>query len=85
MSRPAALEAVRRGHDRHFAAGEPTDEALLDGDRDYAEGLALLARAGDLEGVRALADLITACARAHAEGRPENADAAWRETTRMFG
>ena len=85
-ARAGALEAVRRGHDLHYHdPSGPGDGALLDGDRHYAEGLAALAGAGDLEGVRALAGLITACARAHAEGRPEDAAAAWRETASMFG
>ena len=77
-AREAALAAVREGYDLHYAeASGPGDGALLDGDRRYADGLAALADAGDLEGVRVLADLITACARAHAEGRPAEAESAW--------
>ena len=84
--RGEALASVRQGHDLHYAdpAG-PGDEALLDGDRLYAQGLDALAREGDLEGVHALAGLITACARAHAEGRRSDASAAWREMERSFG
>jgi hypothetical protein len=87
--RAAALEAVRRGHDLHYARSadpaRPGDTELLDGDRLYAEGLATLAADGDLEGVRALAALITRCARAHAEGRPDEAASAWHETATIFG
>ena len=87
--RTVALDAVRRGHDLHYAGGpdpaRPRDGDLLDGDRLYAEGLEALAAAGDLEGVRRLAALITECARAHAEGRPADAAAAWREAERAFG
>jgi hypothetical protein len=84
--RAAALEAVRAGHDLHYPGESgPGDHALLDGDRLYAQGLDALAAAGDLEGVRALAALITACARAHAEGRPADAAAAWREAEARFG
>jgi hypothetical protein len=85
-ARAAALGAVRRGHDLHYpGAAGPGDAELLDGDRLYAEGLDALAAAGDLDGVRGLAALITACARAHAEGRPADAAAAWREAERTFG
>jgi hypothetical protein len=80
--REAALAAVREGYELHYGeAAGPGDGALLDGDRRYADGLAELAAAGDLEGVRVLADLITACARAHAEGRPTEAESAWRGAT----
>ena len=84
-ARVAALASVREGHDLHYAQGAPGDEALLDGDRLYADGLAALAADGDLEGVRALAALITGCARAHAEGRHADASAMWREAERTFG
>jgi hypothetical protein len=75
--RVRALAAVRRGYEHHYGAAQDADAALLDGDKDYADGLAALAAAGDLDGVRMLAELITACARAHAEGRPQDAEAAW--------
>jgi hypothetical protein len=54
------------------------DLALLAGDRLYALGLARLAALGDVEAVAVLADLISRCAQAHAEGDPARADAAWR-------
>jgi hypothetical protein len=77
------LDAIREGYRLHYADGdvvrtEDRDLALLAGDRLYALGLARLADAGDLEAVRILADLISECAKAHAEHAPERADAAWR-------
>jgi len=80
------IEAIREGELLHygaarmFAAIEP-DLALLAGDRLYALGLARLADLGDLEAVVVLADLIADSARAHAEGAPDRARAAWHEAT----
>ncbi len=88
MSDPAreeALRLVREGHDLHYGPSEHPDRALLDGDRLYAAGLERLARTGDVEAVRALADLISECARAAAEGRPELAAESWRATARAMG
>ncbi len=78
------LEAIREGELLHHGSGRVVDTAdpdlaLLAGDRLYALGLERLAALGDLDAVRALADLISASARAHAEGRPELAEAAWAE------
>ncbi len=89
-AREEALRLVREGHDLHYGAthGRPAgdaDLALLDGDRLYAAGLERLAATGDLEAIRALADLISACARAAAEGRPEAAAESWRATARLLG
>jgi hypothetical protein len=53
------------------------DLALLAGDRLYALGLERLAAAGDLDAVRALADVIALGAAAHAAGDPELARAVW--------
>jgi hypothetical protein len=50
---------------------------LLAGDHLYALGLARLAALGDLDAVAELADVISLSAQAHAEGRPELAEAAW--------
>ena len=85
------VEAVHEGYLSHYATGRVVvtgdpDLALLAGDRLYALGLARLAELGDLDGVRVLADLISRCAQAHAEGSPDDARAAWetgvREITR---
>ena len=81
------LEAVREGYELHYGNPrlvdtEDADLALLAGDRFYALGLQRLAALGDLDAVRALADLISESARLHAEGRPEEADAHWARATR---
>ena len=78
------LEAIREGELLHYGEGRVVgtgdpDLALLAGDRLYALGLERLAALGDLEAVRALADVISASARAAAESRPELADAAWAD------
>jgi hypothetical protein len=86
VSRAEALELVRQGHDLHYAeAAEDPDLALLDGDRLYAAGLETLAATGDLEAIRALADLISECARAAAEEQRGAAASAWAATTRQLG
>jgi hypothetical protein len=83
--RAFSLEAVYEGFLLHYGnsrafAGMDPDLRLLAGDTLYALGLDRLARDGDLEAVAALSDLITRCAQAQAEGRPDEADALWRET-----
>ena len=82
----AAVEAIREGELAHYGEGrvlrtDDPDLALLAGDWLYATGLAELARAGDLEAVSRLARVIALCAKAHAEGRPEEAEVAWRLQT----
>jgi hypothetical protein len=84
-AREAALRLVREGHDLHYGGAHDRDLALLDGDRLYAAGLEKLAETGDLEAIRALADLISACARAAAEERPRAAEEAWAATARRLG
>ncbi|MDQ3719758.1 MAG: hypothetical protein M3350_03120 [Actinomycetota bacterium] len=81
-TRAFVLEAVREGYELHYGsprAFEDLDDdlRLLGGDALYALGLGRLAEAGDLEAVAELADLITACARAQAEGEPVTAERAW--------
>ena len=86
--RREALELVREGHDLHYAAhgqDHDPDLALLDGDRLYAAGLERLAAGGDLEAISALADLISDCARAAAEGRQGDAGTAWEATAQRLG
>ena len=80
------LEAVHEGYLLHYGesrgfSGMDEDLALLAGDSLYALGLARLAEAGDLDAVAKLADLITACAKAHAEGAPAAAVTLWSETS----
>jgi hypothetical protein len=73
-TRGFVMEAVYEGYLMHY--GTPRafldmdpDLQLLAGDALYALGLEKLARAGDLGAVAELADLISASAQAHAEGR----------------
>ena len=84
--RAFVVEAIREGYLQHYGDGrvvrtDDRDLALLAGDRLYALGLARLAEIGDLEAVAVLADLISQCAQAHAEGAPARADAAWASAT----
>ena len=83
------LEAVYEGYLMHygtpraFSRMDP-DLRLLAGDALYALGLARLADRGDIEAVSELADLISLTARAHAEGRPEVAEALWLASARAL-
>jgi hypothetical protein len=84
------LAAVREGYLLHYGEGrvvrtQDPELALLGGDRLYALGLARLAETGDLEAVAQLADLISDCARAHAEGDVAAAEAAWRAAASSCG
>jgi hypothetical protein len=81
------LEAVHEGYLLHYGQpngfdGMDEDLALLAGDSLYALGLARLAEEGDLEAVAMLADLITNCAKAHAEGDPATAQDLWAKASR---
>jgi hypothetical protein len=76
------LAALREGYLLHYADGraidgEDADLALLGGDRLSALALAELAALGDVGAVAQLAELISDCARAHAEADPARAGAAW--------
>ena len=84
------VEAIREGELLHY--GTPRlfesidpDLALLAGDRLYALGLARLAALGDLEAIAELADVISLCAQARAEKRPELADAVWQAGVAAVG
>jgi hypothetical protein len=77
------VESILEGYLLHY--GRPRlvqtadhDLRLLAGDHLYAVGLARLSRLGDLEAVRALADLITLCARAHADAGANGGSAGGR-------
>ena len=77
------LDAVREGYEMHYGTprafeGMDDDLRLLAGDALYALGLSRLAQTGNLAAVAELADLISACAQAHAEGRPEQAEDRWK-------
>ena len=77
------VETIFEGYLQHYGEGRvvrPADPelALLAGDRLYALGLSRLAELGDLEAIAVLADVISDCARAHAEGRDAEVDFIWR-------
>ena len=79
------FDAIREGYRLHYAEGavvrpDDPDLALLAGDRLYALGIERLAELGDLEAVRLLADAISECAQAHAEGRDAEAQGIWDRT-----
>lgn len=80
--RAAVIEAVREGYLLHYGeprllAGHDPDLALLAGDYLYALGIERLATMGDTAAVLVLADLISASAQLHAEGREDQVPAAW--------
>jgi hypothetical protein len=84
------VEAIREGYLLHYASGrllrgDDRDLLLLVGDHLYALGLARLAALGDLAAVSELADVISLGAQAHAEGRPELAEAAWEAGAAAVG
>jgi hypothetical protein len=82
--RAFVLEAIHEGYLMHYGeprayAGMDPDLQLLGGDALYALGLRRLAERGDLPAVAVLSDLITGCARAHAEGRGDLVEELWAE------
>ena len=88
-NRAYVLEAVYEGYLLHY--GEPRafvgmdpDLRLLAGDALYAQGLAALADAGDMEAVEELSDLISLCAWAEAEGRRELVERLWDASSRRL-
>jgi hypothetical protein len=83
--RAFTLAAVREAYLLHYGeprafAGMDADLRLLAGDALYALGLERVARAGDLEAIAELADLISLCARAHSAGQAEVVPDLWRAT-----
>lgn len=87
--RAYVLEAVYEayllhyGEPRAFTGMEP-DLRLLAGDALYAQGLERLAGCGDVEAVAELADLISLCARAEAEGRRDLVERLWEASRRRL-
>ncbi len=65
---------------------EPADDdtALVLGDYLYAQGLARIASLGDVDAVGDLAELISLCAQARADGR-DGDGAAWAATAALIG
>lgn len=74
---------VHYGRSRLFA---PTDDdvALLLGDYLYAHGLVRVAETGDVNAVADLAELISLCSQARADGR-DGDGAAWAATAALIG
>jgi hypothetical protein len=77
------VEAVREGYLLHYGeprllSGQDPDLALLAGDYLYALGIERLALLGDTEAILVLSDLISSCARHHAEGSEARVPELWR-------
>ena len=84
--RAFTLAAVREGYLLHYGeprafAGMDDDLRLLAGDAMYALGLERVARAGDLEAIAELADLISLCSWAHSAGRIDAVPEFWRASS----
>ena len=83
------LETIYEGYLVHYGdsrlfAPPDADTALLLGDYLYAHGLVRIARSGDVEAVADLAELISLCAQARAEGRDGDGQA-WAATASLLG
>jgi hypothetical protein len=83
------LETIYEGYLVHYGRPrllEPEDgeAALVLGDYLYAQGLARIASRGDVAAVSDLAELISLCAQARADGGPGDA-AAWAATAALLG
>lgn len=84
------IESVREGYLLHYGeprllAGQDADLALLAGDYLYALGIERLAMLGDATAVHELADLISSCARLHAEDRAGEVPERWRRAVQVIG
>jgi len=82
-------ETVYEGYLMHYGTprafrGMDEDLRLLAGDTLYALGLSRLAEQGDLEAIAELSDLISLCAQAHAEGRPELGEELWQASAQAL-
>lgn len=83
------LETIYEGYLVHYGSPrlyEPLDgdAALVTGDYLYAQGLARIAALGEVQAVSDLAELISVCAQARADGRPGDG-AAWAATAALLG
>jgi hypothetical protein len=83
------LETIYEGYLLHYGRPrlfEPGDDdtALVLGDYLYAQGLARIASLGDVDAVGDLAELISLCAQARADGR-DGDGAAWAATAALIG
>jgi len=83
------VETIYEGYLLHYGAPrlfapEDGDTALLLGDYLYAHGLVRIAATGSVDAVYDLAELISLCAQARAEGGPGEAEA-WAATAALLG
>ena len=83
------VETIYEGYLLHYGRsrlfGPPdSDTALLLGDYLYAHGLVRVAETGSIEAVHDLAELISLCAQARADGRDGEA-VAWAATSALLG
>jgi hypothetical protein len=83
------LETIYEGYLVHYGRArvfepEDGDAALVLGDYLYAQGLARIASLGDVAAVADLAELISICAQARADGRPGDGPA-WAATAALLG
>ena len=83
------VETTYEGYLLHYGAPRlfdppDADTALLLGDYLYAHGLVRIAATGSVEAVYDLAELISLCAQARAEGRAGEAEA-WAATAALLG
>jgi hypothetical protein len=83
------LETIYEGYLVHYGQArlyepEDGDAALVLGDYLYAQGLARIASVGEVAAVADLAELISLCAQARADGRPGDG-AAWAATAALLG
>ncbi len=83
------LETIYEGYLVHFGRSRlfgpaDRDTALLLGDYLYAQGLVQVAATGDVDAVADLAELISLCAQARADGRDGDGPA-WAATASALG
>jgi hypothetical protein len=74
---------VHYGRPRLFTSGEESERVLL-GDYLYAHGLVRVSRAGGVDAVAAMAELISRCAALRAAGKAGDG-AAWVDAARALG
>jgi hypothetical protein len=74
---------VHYGHSRLFDSPEDEERVLL-GDYLYAHGLVRIAKAGGVDAVAVMADLISTCAALRATGGDGDGEA-WVEAARLLG